>query len=62
VATDADARIRETLARERGNVSRAARALGMHRTQLRRWLAAHGTPDPAPAATCDAGRAPSTKD
>jgi DNA-binding NtrC family response regulator len=33
------ARIREILDREQGNVSRAARALGMHRTQLRRWLA-----------------------
>jgi DNA-binding NtrC family response regulator len=32
-------RIREILEREQGNVSRAARALGMHRTQLRRWLA-----------------------
>ncbi|HEX3764523.1 MAG TPA: sigma 54-interacting transcriptional regulator [Kofleriaceae bacterium] len=32
-------RIRDALARERGNVSRAARALGMHRNQLRRWLA-----------------------
>jgi transcriptional regulator of acetoin/glycerol metabolism len=36
---DVPARIREALAREQGNVSRAARALGMHRTQLRRWLA-----------------------
>jgi transcriptional regulator with AAA-type ATPase domain len=35
-------RIREALAREQGNVSSAARALGMHRTQLRRWLATHG--------------------
>jgi transcriptional regulator with AAA-type ATPase domain len=41
-----DDRIRETLAREHGNVSRAARALGMHRTQLRRWLTLHG-PDRA---------------
>jgi transcriptional regulator with PAS, ATPase and Fis domain len=35
-------RIREVLSREQGNISRAARALGMHRTQLRRWLALHG--------------------
>jgi ActR/RegA family two-component response regulator len=27
------------LARNHGNVSGAARALGVHRTQLRRWLA-----------------------
>ena len=36
------ARIREALEREQGNVSRAARQLGMHRTQLRRWIARHG--------------------
>jgi transcriptional regulator with PAS, ATPase and Fis domain len=35
-------RIREALLRWQGNVSRAARALGMHRTQLRRWIARHG--------------------
>ena len=29
------------LARERGNVTRTAQALGLHRTQLRRWLAQH---------------------
>ncbi|MDB4966180.1 MAG: sensory box protein/sigma-54 dependent DNA-binding response regulator [Myxococcales bacterium] len=29
------------LARERGNVTRAAEVLGLHRTQLRRWLAQH---------------------
>jgi DNA-binding NtrC family response regulator len=29
------------LARERGNVTRTALALGLHRTQLRRWLALH---------------------
>ena len=41
--TDEDtARIREALAREHGNITRAARALGIHRTQLRRWLAVHG--------------------
>ena len=33
-----DDQIRAALAREQGNVSRAARALGMHRNQLRRWL------------------------
>jgi DNA-binding NtrC family response regulator len=41
-SVDDSARIRDALAREQGNVSRAARALGMHRTQLRRWLAIHG--------------------
>jgi transcriptional regulator with AAA-type ATPase domain len=46
-------RIRDALAREHGNVTRAARALGMHRTQLRRWLAQHGpgtslAPEPEP--------------
>jgi len=47
---DSAARIREALVREQGNVSRAARALGMHRTQLRRWLTAHGPgPEPDPA-------------
>ena len=30
------------LKREQGNVTRAARALGMHRNQLRRWLTRHG--------------------
>ncbi len=35
-----DAQIREALAAHAGNVSAAARALKMHRTQLRRWLAA----------------------
>lgn len=35
----ADAIIEEALRRERGNVARAARALGVHRTQLRRWIA-----------------------
>jgi transcriptional regulator with AAA-type ATPase domain len=41
-AVDDALRIRDALASERGNVSRAARALGMHRNQLRRWLAVHG--------------------
>ncbi|WP_437967441.1 sigma 54-interacting transcriptional regulator [Sorangium sp. So ce260] len=31
--------IEAALRREKGNVTRAARALGMHRNQLRRWLA-----------------------
>jgi transcriptional regulator with GAF, ATPase, and Fis domain len=35
------ARIRGVLANEHGNVTRAALALGMHRTQLRRLLAKH---------------------
>src|SRR5208282_3613050 len=35
----------ETALREHaGNVSRAARSLGLHRNQLRRWLAKHGRP------------------
>jgi transcriptional regulator of acetoin/glycerol metabolism len=33
--------ISEALRREQGNVTRAARALGLHRTQLRRWLEKH---------------------
>ncbi|MRG97958.1 sigma 54-interacting transcriptional regulator [Polyangium spumosum] len=37
-----DEQIMETLRRECGNVSAAARALGMHRTQLRRWIARRG--------------------
>jgi transcriptional regulator with GAF, ATPase, and Fis domain len=32
-------RIEETLRAERGNVTRAAQRLGLHRNQLRRWLA-----------------------
>ncbi len=34
--------IEAALRREQGNVTRAARSLGMHRNQLRRWLARHG--------------------
>jgi transcriptional regulator with GAF, ATPase, and Fis domain len=34
-----DAAILDALRLERGNVTRAARALGMHRNQLRRWVA-----------------------
>ena len=30
------------LAEHRGNISAAARTLGVHRTQLRRWLTRHG--------------------
>ncbi|MDI3285455.1 sigma 54-interacting transcriptional regulator [Polyangium sp. 15x6] len=37
-----DERIAEVLRRENGNVSASARVLGMHRTQLRRWLARRG--------------------
>ena len=36
-----DAEIREALEQHRGNVSAASRALGMHRTQLRRWMTKH---------------------
>ncbi|MBL8619774.1 MAG: sigma 54-interacting transcriptional regulator [Myxococcales bacterium] len=36
---DRAAHIEAALRREEGNVARAARALGVHRTQLRRWLA-----------------------
>ncbi len=35
------ARIREALEREHGNVTRAAQALGLHRTQLRRLVERH---------------------
>lgn len=35
----ADEEIEEALRREGGNVARTARALGMHRTQLSRWIA-----------------------
>jgi transcriptional regulator of acetoin/glycerol metabolism len=34
--------IEAALAREGGNVARTARTLGVHRTQLRRWLARYG--------------------
>ena len=37
-----DEQIVEVLRREGGNVSAAARVLGMHRTQLRRWLSRRG--------------------
>jgi ActR/RegA family two-component response regulator len=30
--------IERALAEHDGNISRAARALGVHRTQLRRWM------------------------
>ena len=39
--TDEKSVICGVLARERGNVTRAAQALGLHRTQLRRMLAQH---------------------
>jgi DNA-binding NtrC family response regulator len=48
IAEQDPARIREVLACEQGNVSRAARVLGMHRTQLRRWLARNGPGNAAP--------------
>ncbi len=37
-ASPEDERIRAALAEAKGNVTSAARALGMHRTQLRRWV------------------------
>jgi transcriptional regulator with PAS, ATPase and Fis domain len=36
--------IEQALKDENGNVTRAAKALGLHRNQLRRWLAKHGNP------------------
>lgn len=39
VTLPADEVIEEALRREGGNISRAARALGLHRTQLNRWRA-----------------------
>ncbi|WP_437925458.1 sigma 54-interacting transcriptional regulator [Sorangium sp. So ce291] len=39
--------IQEALRREGGNVARTARALGVHRTQLRRWLDRRSTTDEA---------------
>jgi transcriptional regulator with PAS, ATPase and Fis domain len=39
-------RIERALAAHDGNVSRAARALGLHRNQLRRWLAKRASSDP----------------
>lgn len=45
-ATLDDDAIRSALAAESGNVSAAARRLGMHRTQLRRWLEKQGASDP----------------
>ena len=39
-----DAQIREALVTHAGNVSAAARALKLHRTQLRRWIAANEPP------------------
>jgi transcriptional regulator with PAS, ATPase and Fis domain len=37
--------IEAALREHSGNVSRAARALGLHRNQLRRWLAKNGRPE-----------------
>ncbi|WP_234022887.1 sigma 54-interacting transcriptional regulator [Sorangium cellulosum] len=42
-ALPTDEVIEEALRREGGNVARTARALGVHRTQLRRWLGRRGT-------------------
>ena len=36
-----DGAIEAALAEHAGNVSRAAKALGLHRNQLRRWVAKH---------------------
>lgn len=41
------ARVQATLRAEGGNVRAAARALGVHRNQLRRWLSQHGVESPA---------------
>jgi transcriptional regulator with GAF, ATPase, and Fis domain len=46
-----DEQILEVLQREGGNVSRAARALGMHRNQLRRWLTRRGADPLTPASS-----------
>jgi transcriptional regulator with PAS, ATPase and Fis domain len=54
--------IKSVLAKHQGNISRAARALGLHRTQLRRLLERHGlialgaeAEDPAPATASKEG-------
>ncbi|WP_234022823.1 sigma 54-interacting transcriptional regulator [Sorangium cellulosum] len=49
--------IEAVLRREQGNITRAARALGMHRSQLRRWLARNGV-DAAALADAGVRRAP----
>jgi transcriptional regulator with PAS, ATPase and Fis domain len=41
-----DDTIERVLAEHEGNVSRAARALDLHRNQLRRWLAKRATKTP----------------
>jgi transcriptional regulator of acetoin/glycerol metabolism len=46
-----EANIQAALAAHGGNVTRAAQALGLHRNQLRRWLAKH--PDAAPGCDSD---------
>jgi len=53
------ARITSVLKRCEGNVSEAARELGMHRTQLRRWLDRHGL---EPRTFAPPGRAPADDD
>jgi transcriptional regulator of acetoin/glycerol metabolism len=37
-----DRRLSNALEQAKGNISGAARALGMHRTQFRRWLIRYG--------------------
>jgi ActR/RegA family two-component response regulator len=40
--------IQAALAENGGNVTRAAKLLGLHRNQLRRWLAKHSPGEPPP--------------
>ncbi|MCC6525312.1 MAG: sigma 54-interacting transcriptional regulator [Polyangiaceae bacterium] len=50
------AEVEAALRAEQGNVSGAARRLGLHRNQLRRWLASHAPqPEVAPAPPDDEG-------
>ncbi len=53
------ARIASALKRNEGNVSRAARDLGLHRTQLRRWMERYGL---EAASFAPAGRPPPEDD
>jgi transcriptional regulator of acetoin/glycerol metabolism len=52
------AQLAQVLRRVEGNISAAARELGVHRTQLRRWMERHGLD---PAAFVKAGKAPGEK-
>jgi len=45
-----DSQIERALSENGGNVTQAARALGIHRNQLRRWLAKRPATNPPPAA------------